>query len=76
MTQEGIAGPKGNTQAYPACVTLPSRLLSPSWVLGCAEGEAVAQDHKQRSLFSFEDDAPQKGPRRWLPKPWPRTAHC
>ena len=45
-------------------------------MLGCAEGEAVAQGHKQRSLFSFEDDAPQKGPRRWLPKPWPRTAHC
>ena len=47
----GIAALKANSQANPVDVILPSRLLSPSWVLGCAEGEAVAQDHKQRSLF-------------------------
>ena len=65
----GMRPPKANCQAYWADVIL--RLLSPSWVLGCAEGEAVAQDHKQRSLFSFEDDAPQKDQGVGCPSPGP-----
>ena len=75
MTQEGIAAPKANSQAYPVDVMLPLRLLSPSWVLGCAE-ERPLPSHKQRSFFfALEDEASKKGP-RCLPNLGPRITHC
>ena len=40
---------------------LPLRLLSPWWVLGCAE-ERPLPSHKQRSFFfALEDEASKKG---------------
>ena len=65
----GHCGPKANSQAYPVDVTLPSRLLSPSWVLGCAE-ERPLPSHSSGLFFCVGGRASKKGT-KVLPKPWP-----
>ena len=55
---------------------MASRPLSPPAGRSAVRKRGRCQATSIGLSFLFEDGASKKGPRRWLPKPWPRTAHC